>query len=472
MATNLTTSTVDKSTPEATTGKGGLFVFFSFDLVNSTRYKNINSTGWPFVARQFYEAVIDGMRKWLEGGRVWKYVGDEVLMYKHVSRGDELRKCLEAASQVIANSTNTIHSVFPDAKKLLAVKGTVWCARVDQFGQRSVSDDSGGRRGKSINLVFRSGETGDGQIDFLGPDIDTGFRIAKHTMRRRLVVGAELAYLLYLNRASYATIEDQLRIVSFEVLKGVWDDRRYPILWYERDWDKVGSSFLYDEQYDNEIVRRVRDNPKNLGPLKDLTKVLEDHDRLADANELWEELQSGRLAGEASILGRTDEFASRIEVHCVAVCFRDDGRVLVAKRPKDKRRYPDTWEFGCGQLAEGETFEQSLKRNYKADFGIDLEFRGEPRPIQSYVIPDAGENRSIPGVVFVAFVTNPGDVKPTKHTAIDWIDATEFPKDPNAQYIPFARERLILAVSARQSLLEDHAAKNRATVPAVVKKTI
>lgn len=437
--------------------KGGLMVFFSFDLVNSTRYKSINTAGWPFVARHFYETVIDAMRKWLDGGRVWKYVGDEVLMFKQVTRPDQLRHCLEAAHQVIANSTNAIHQQFPDTKKLLAVKGTTWCARVDRFHAHDAPDSMALPRTRNINLIFRSGEPDEGQIDFLGPEIDTGFRIAKHTMRRRLVVGAELAYLLYLSRVSYSAIEDQLKIVSYEVLKGVWDDRRYPILWYEHDWSKVGSSFLYDEHFDSEIVRKIRNDHQSLGALRELTKILQDHDRLSAAEELWNDLTSSQLSDEASILGHTDYLASKIEVHCVAVCFREDGRVLVAKRPKDKRRYPDIWEFGCGQLAEGETFEESLRRNYKADFGVDLDFKGQPRPIQSYAIPDKVGH--IPGVVFVAFVRNAEDVTPTKHTAIDWIDPGHFPEGADNQYVPATRERLRLAVSARDALLHPEAAR-------------
>jgi hypothetical protein len=436
--------------------RGGLIVFFSFDLVNSTRYKSINTSGWPFVAREFYEAVVDGMRKWLDGGKVWKYVGDEVLLFKQITRPDQLRQCITAAYQVIATSMNAIHEKFPDTKKLLAVKGTTWCARVERFDTSATTHPDGSAKA-GINLIFRSNEVGQGQIDFLGPDIDAGFRIAKHTMRRRLVVGAELAYLLYLSRVSYPAIEEQLKIVSYEILKGVWDDRRYPILWYEDDWSNVGSTFLYDEKFDNDIVRKVREK-QGIEPLKELTKVLVDHDREASVHQLWDELNANTLAGENALLGPNDYLASRIEVHCVAVCFRDDGRALIAKRPKDKRRFPSQWEFGCGQLAERESFEECLKRNYKADFGVDLEFRGEPRPIQSYSISD--ETGHIPGVVFVAFVTNPERVIPTKHTAIDWISPDNLPEDLDERYVPASRERLRLAAEARRSLLQSTALSN------------
>ena len=98
---------------------GSLVVFFSFDLVNSTKYKNINRTGWPFVIRKFYETVIDCMTKWLDEFNIWKYVGDEVLCYKNITHVDQLRKTILAAKQVVNNTIDTIHRTFPGTKKLV-----------------------------------------------------------------------------------------------------------------------------------------------------------------------------------------------------------------------------------------------------------------------------------------------------------------------------------------------------------------
>ncbi len=147
---------------------GGLFVFFSFDLVNSTRYKNINVEQWPFVARRFYEAVVDGTAKWLEGCRVWKYVGDEVLLYKHIARRDQLSPCVENAAAIIHSVTAIIEHDFPDTRKLLGVKGTVWCARVGRFLSQHEPDQSRDPKPQPLNLVFRSSGGNDDQLDFLG----------------------------------------------------------------------------------------------------------------------------------------------------------------------------------------------------------------------------------------------------------------------------------------------------------------
>lgn len=66
------------------------------------------------------------------------------------------------------------------------------------------------------------------RIDFLGPDMDTGFRLGKCTWPSLCVVSIELAQLL---GECQTKSQVRLRHVGWEKMKGVWDDRPYPILW-------------------------------------------------------------------------------------------------------------------------------------------------------------------------------------------------------------------------------------------------
>lgn len=113
-----------------------------------------------------------------------------------------------------------------------------------------------------------------------------------------------------------------------------------------------------------------------------------------------------------------------LEVHCVAVCFRKDGRVLIGRRPSDKKVFPETWEFGCAKLASGATFTSGMQLHYRGDFGAELEFFSDD-PIGQFFIKE----KKVPGIIFVAHVTNPEDVDahnlPDKHTEIRWIDPTD-----------------------------------------------
>jgi hypothetical protein len=67
--------------------------------------------------------------------------------------------------------------------------------------------------------------------DYLGPEVDTGFRLGKCTQPGMLAVSVELAELL-------AEVPTALRpltgmIVRWERLKGVWEDRHYPVVWVD-----------------------------------------------------------------------------------------------------------------------------------------------------------------------------------------------------------------------------------------------
>ncbi|MFH0823816.1 MAG: hypothetical protein V2B18_13790 [Pseudomonadota bacterium] len=67
------------------------------------------------------------------------------------------------------------------------------------------------------------------KVDYLGPDIDTGFRLGKHIHPGFMIVSMELAELL--GRAPKHLQQVRGTIVGWEMLKGVWDGRPYPIIW-------------------------------------------------------------------------------------------------------------------------------------------------------------------------------------------------------------------------------------------------
>jgi len=57
----------------------------------------------------------------------------------------------------------------------------------------------------------------------------------------------------------------------------------------------------------------------------------------------------------------------------VAIALIDpQGRILLARRPKDKHM-ADLWEFAGGKLAAGETPEQALVREVREELAIEVE---------------------------------------------------------------------------------------------------
>lgn len=131
------------------------------------------------------------------------------------------------------------------------------------------------------------------------------------------------------------------------------------------------------------------------------------------------------------------------------MCFRPDGWVLVAKRPADKRHFPDTWEFGCGQLAPGERVEAALQRSDHEDFGAELDFGpGTMRPVVTYYI-DRGQGRVTPGLIFVAGVrNNPAALEHKRHQTMTWVDPRDPATWPTGERVPDFDETLRRAADA------------------------
>jgi hypothetical protein len=64
-------------------------------------------------------------------------------------------------------------------------------------------------------------------LDFIGPDVDIGFRIAKSSHKNIVLIDAKLAYVF---SVLIPTFNKNSKIVLFEQLKGVWDQCHYPIV--------------------------------------------------------------------------------------------------------------------------------------------------------------------------------------------------------------------------------------------------
>ncbi len=430
----------------------GVYLFFSFDLVNSTQFKASHPNDWPVVVTRFYELIVNELTTRASSAIVWKFVGDEVLFFKQIRQRKDLHIALPAALDALLATMDVLHKNFPLSRELLAIKGTVWVAEA-----RPVEPSAAGSiKSRSRNIIVEPARSpNEMRRDFLGPEIDAGFRISKFALRRRLVVSAELACLLYRERASYAAVEKQLKIVSFQTLKGVWAGRHYPIVWYERDWSNIADTFLFDEHLTSEIAAAVKRGLPEDSSLKTIEKVFGDLGRTEEIDAL--EFAIARACAQPhrdkiEIEIPKDRYA---EIHCVAVCFSSTGRVLAAKRPSTKRRFPNCLEFGCGQLRLGESFSDCLKRAYRDDFGVELVLPEPVVPIAIYEIRDPDEQRVIPGIIFIAEIANEGDVAQRfsheKHSEVVWLDPEAFQPSEH-RCVPDFERTIAKAVEVRKRI--------------------
>jgi len=465
------------------------FVFFSFDLVNSTNHKDVDKADWISLFRKFYDAAAHSLRS-LKGTKnvsIWKYAGDEVLLYKRIRSTLELARCIPNAQDVVLDVTSQIQSRWAEYPPV-SVKATVWSADISDPASVPSDDSQVQARNLAIKTlaattstdVASDGPAGDAQVlDFLGPDIDIGFRIAQFSESGRVVVSAETSAILLharnksdLNRPErreLSAIVDRLRVVAYRKLKGVWRERKYPIVWYQNDWAQFEDSVGYDLGRESLVVRSILDtkvHAERNANIEDLWKVFEDihGQRVHTANEAERvdeivDRLDAQTERDEKVVRAVGPQVSAIEVHCAAVVFNSRGQVLVALRPDRKNRATGRWAFGCGQLRPDEGYEACLQGAYKSKFNVDIEVLkrdGAPTPVNTYEIRESGS--VVHGVVFVADALNESEISVASHEEFEWLDPADAEFQHSHDVVGDFATSISLAVSAREAHAQDSSA--------------
>lgn len=276
----------------------------------------------------------------------------------------------------------------------------------------------------------------------MGQDIDTGFRIKKETQERRLVLSVELAEILS-EKTEYLS---NLNIITYKALKGVWRNRLYPIIWYHDS--KISGvsfeeSFYYDETSYNQLskeyfLNREREDGNVTSYMftevhRALDKVIKDQRLEAKMRRISQIINET----EGDFKAVENEFSNHLlEFHCAVVCCDiENKKVLIAKR-KDRKFLTGLWEFGCAKANTEENLNDSIKKEYKYDFGIDVEVicdtnreDVEPRPLALYQVNKVEKLQK--GVILIAKIVGESDkITDTikirgKHESYRWISQEE-----------------------------------------------
>lgn len=201
-----------------------LRLFLSVDMVGSTQFKarftGRGSEGWLETFRAFFTnfpLMLAGQLafEFLEEDAtpavdVWKVMGDEVIFVAQPASAEELTSILRALLRTMKFYEANQFEMLP-----LRLKGTAWLA---DFAEHNIE----------LDIPELSASDVAPHIDFIGPDLDLGFRISKFARPQSLVLSLDLVELLLLasNLPSIA-----LYLVGQEELKGVMFGRPYPIIW-------------------------------------------------------------------------------------------------------------------------------------------------------------------------------------------------------------------------------------------------
>ena len=377
-------------------------LFFSYDIVNSTEFKTtINQ--WPTILSHIFQKVKHYVEEAIPSAEVWRILGDEIIFVTYVSWLDDLFAyvdnifrvlqsiCKEIRSETLFDRYSDIAPYAHYLRSILGLKAACWIARI-------IEQTEGNDTECEDNIVTKYQLSNNRCItEFLGNDIDEGFRLSKMVTQRRMVVSFALAYLLsehteYLNR---------LRIISYECLKGIWRNRPYPIIWYHdpKYCENVtfDDSFYYDEAQEEKLSRKYFLNRKQYSedpfPIPSIKMYTDIYDALTKICQ--DQILEKKISGIKELLNHSDQpdkymcLADTFDLDCVAVCLTKDSKVLVARHADGRHNHPQKWYFGGHKILKDDKISEQLPEYYKREFGVEIALIPDatgsaPRPLRIY----------------------------------------------------------------------------------------
>ncbi|ODT85941.1 hypothetical protein [Phenylobacterium sp. SCN 70-31] len=239
-------------------------LFLSVDMAGSTEFKarftGQGADGWLEVFRTFFSSfplMLAGQIgfEFLDDDAtpsidVWKVMGDEVVFATEPTGAEELTSIL-----LVLQRTMRMYEARHFEELPLRLKGAAWLADVD---------------GPNIQIEIPELSSKNGaHIDYIGPDIDLGFRISKFSRPGCLTISLDvLETVLGARNAASAAVY----IMGREPLKGVLFGRPYPILWM-LDAETAFDFLPWEVDADPLMAAALRAEPASI---EDLRKMIAD----------------------------------------------------------------------------------------------------------------------------------------------------------------------------------------------------
>ena len=389
--------------------EGGVFLFFSFDLSDSKIFKTEHPDLWASVFSCFYNQILKRLTaenfKLKDGensdsvcvGKLWKLIEDEVLIYIEVSKLKQLYSQIISINNILKNlmsdiAENVIKDICgekdeklkEDIKEIilstLGIKVAAWVAECYRKNNFSCS-----------NIIYSPSENAanEGCVDFLGRDIDEGFRMAKYAVKNKIIVSPLLAWLIWKkaqeDEDSKKIIDLNFKITAFISMKGVWRGRKVPVIMFNQQFLQLVDILEYDElELDTFAnVKRVgyREFAKDERfEVKRIDGILENVHRKKEAEQTYKKLS--RISNETDVEKSSKMISNKQELHLACMIFDREGRILIHK---DSDR---GYEFGCIKkvlITDRGDWKECCEQGYMKKYGIKIKVDRCPIPIATYL---------------------------------------------------------------------------------------
>lgn len=182
-----------------------VFLFFSFDLVGSSVLKaqRFNRFHWVELFQYFHsECRRQIVSRGVENALVWKYLGDEVFFYQRIGTPYQVEHTIRAIDHALAALTQDLRASakYSAASEYISIRAIAWTAPVLSF-----ADDVSAKMTELVGQLAEADLLPNDQmihdrenniLDFLGPNIDTGFHLADSARPEHISISPALADFL------------------------------------------------------------------------------------------------------------------------------------------------------------------------------------------------------------------------------------------------------------------------------------
>lgn len=257
-------------------------LFFSVDLVGSTAYKQAEHRWQPnFLSfyREFPQYLANSLHDQesnLPNGVAlpepvfWKAVGDELLYVCPVINTAQVKIAVDAW----LDAQEQYEDCTLKGEKLQKTKGAVFAATFPgpdcmvaiprDPGNQADSDRSVIElNDEAVNKLASKNRMADDEylLDFLGPSIDTGFRVIAQSTDRYFTMSLEVAWA-YSEQARITESKNkhEVEFLCERQLKGVWGNRPYPIFVIDRmasDDVNIALKKMQNRQCSPELINEI-----------------------------------------------------------------------------------------------------------------------------------------------------------------------------------------------------------------------
>lgn len=112
-----------------------------------------------------------------------------------------------------------------------------------------------------------------------------------------------------------------------------------------------------------------------------------------------------------------------------ALIINNEGKTFLAKRGKEVRNEKGLWEFPGGGVRFGDTVEDTIIREIKEEYGVDIEII-ELLGVNNHIIPDEKQHWVSPCFICKIISGMPEILEPHKCDEIGWFTIEEASKMP------------------------------------------